>query len=197
MLASCQIEVKSIINIAQMDKTAQSELHRLFLIESLPEPLTPASRHLQIFDRYIEGTRIRLRRIRDPYSNEWNRILQKRVTSAAGAEVKLSEVHLDESEFSILDRLAGPELRKNRYFYEFDLVGFSFDVFLGPLKGITLARAEFEALDKANDFSPPVFSVIEVTNEPFFSGEHLVDKNFADVTAEIERLAALPNKTGS
>jgi len=51
-----------------MNKTAQTELHRLFLIERLPDPLLPASSHLQIFDNYIENTRMRLRQIHDPYS---------------------------------------------------------------------------------------------------------------------------------
>ena len=39
-----------------MNKTAQTELHRLFLIDGLPEPLMPASSHLQLFDNYIENT---------------------------------------------------------------------------------------------------------------------------------------------
>jgi hypothetical protein len=43
------------------DKTAQTELHRIFLIEGLPDPLTPASAHLQLFDNYIENTRLRIR----------------------------------------------------------------------------------------------------------------------------------------
>ncbi|MEO7539892.1 MAG: hypothetical protein ABIV21_07680, partial [Pyrinomonadaceae bacterium] len=61
-----------------MNKTAQTEMHRKFLVERLPEPLTAASSHLQIFDNYIEHTRIRIRRVRDPYSNTWTRMLQQR-----------------------------------------------------------------------------------------------------------------------
>jgi len=49
-----------------MNKTALPEYYRLFLIERLPEPLTPAGAHLQLFDNYIENTRLRLRLIRDP-----------------------------------------------------------------------------------------------------------------------------------
>ncbi len=61
-----------------MTKPAQTELHRLFLIERLPEPLTRASSHLQLFDNYIENTRMRIRSIRDPYLKTWTRILQQR-----------------------------------------------------------------------------------------------------------------------
>ena len=67
-----------------MNKPAMTELHRLFLIERLPEPLTRASAHLQLFDNYIENTRIRLRNIRDPYSKTWTRILQQRFAAVEG-----------------------------------------------------------------------------------------------------------------
>ncbi|CAN5236486.1 hypothetical protein BH20ACI2_BH20ACI2_00680 [soil metagenome] len=175
-----------------MNKTAQSEFHRLFLIEMLPESLGPASRHLQILDRYIEGTRIRFRQMRDPYSNERTQILQKRIETSGGAESRSAEVHLDDHEYSLFEQFGGPEIRKNRYFHEFDMVTYEFDVYLGQLKGLKLARADFETGDEARDFTPPVFSVIEVTNEPFFSGEHLANKDFSDVASEIERLAAMP-----
>ncbi len=175
-----------------MNKTAQSEFHRLFLIEKLPEPLGAASRHLQILDKYIEGTRIRLRQMRDPYSNERTQILQKRIDPSTGAESRSAEVHLDDHEYSLFDQFGGPEIRKNRYFHEFDLVTYTFDVYLGRLQGLKLARADFETGDAARDLALPGFSVIEVTNEPFFAGEHLANKDFSDVAVEIERLAAKP-----
>lgn len=172
-----------------MNKTAQSEFHRLFLIEKLPEPLGPASRHLQILDKYIEGTRIRLRQMRDPYSNERTQMLQKRIEPSTGAETRSAEVHLDDHEYSLFDHFSGQEIRKNRYFHEFDLVAYAFDMYLGQLKGLKLARAEFETGDEGRDFTPPDFSVIEVTNELFFSGEHLANKVFSEVASEIARLA--------
>ena len=87
-----------------MNKIAQTEFQRLFLIERLPEPLTPASSHLQLFDRYIENTRLRLRQVRDPYSNSWTRILQQHIPaiSDAFAATNLSEIHLNDAEFALL-----------------------------------------------------------------------------------------------
>ncbi len=178
-----------------MNKTAQLELHRLFLIETLPEPLSPTSSHLQILDRYIERTRLRLRHVRNPSSNESTRILQQRFVTVKGSETRLDEIHLNDQEYSLFEKLGGPEIRKNRYFHEFDLVTTAFDVYLGPLRGLTLARAEFESRAEMDSYATPAFSVIEVTNESFFSGEKLVYKSFADVTAEIERLTAIPHGT--
>ena len=91
-----------------MNKTAQTEFHRLFLIESLPEPLTHASSHLQIFDNYIENTRIRLRLMRDPSTSVWTRILQQRFAIDDGEATGDREVMVPTSnsrmwaEFSII-----------------------------------------------------------------------------------------------
>lgn len=175
-----------------MNKTAQTEFNRLFLIESLPEPLTPASSHLQIFDNYIENTRIRLRAIRDPYSKLWTHIIQQRYTLPTddGTITKLAEIHLNEAEHAAFERFEGREIRKNRYFHEFDRVSFAFDVYLGPLWGLSTAKVEFETRDQMESLIPPPFAIFEVTADPFFAGSSLVEKNFADIQAEVAKVAA-------
>lgn len=175
-----------------MSKPAQTELHRLFLIERLPEPLTRASSHLQLFDNYIENTRLRLRSIRDPYSNTWTRILQQHFRSVDGAYSvsKLAEIHLNEAEYAVFEHFEGREIRKNRYFHEFDLVSIAFDVHLGPLWGLNTARVDFETRERMDAFIPPPFAVFEVTNDEFFAGENLVDKKFTDIQAEVARIGS-------
>ncbi|MGE3467159.1 MAG: hypothetical protein AB7J13_09515 [Pyrinomonadaceae bacterium] len=175
-----------------MNKTAQTEHHRLFLIEGLPEPLTPASSHLQIFDNYVEDTRLRLRHVRDPYTKAWTRILQQRFAAGEDdlAVTKLAEIYLNDQEHSLFEQFEGREIRKNRYFHEFDLVPFVFDIYLGDLWGLNTAKVDFETHDKMANFTPPPFAVFEVTNDPFFAGEHLVTKKFDDVQAEVSRLTS-------
>ncbi len=171
-----------------MDKTAQNEWQRLFLIECLPDPLTPASAHIQLFDNYIENTRIRLRSVRDPYSRSWTRSLQQRF-AADGGVTKISEIHLNEGEYGIFERFEGREIRKNRYFHEFDHRMFAFDVYLGPLWGLNMAKAEFDSREAIESFQPPPFAVFEVTGDPFFAGSSLVTRTFADVQAELAKVA--------
>jgi CYTH domain-containing protein len=175
-----------------MNKPAMTELHRLFLIELLPEPLTRASAHLQLFDNYIENTRIRLRNIRDPYIKTWTRILQQRFAAVDGenAITKLVEMHLNDPEYAVFERFEGREIRKNRYFHEFDGVSFAFDVYLGGLWGLNTARVDFETRDAMENFVPPPFAVFEVTNDPFFTGVNLVSKTFADIQNEIARVGS-------
>ena len=176
-----------------MNKTAQTELHRLFLIDGLPEPLTPASSHLQIFDNYIENTRLRLRLIRDPYSKAWTRILQQRFSISEGelAVTKLAEIHLNEAEYAVFENFEGREIRKNRYFHEFDRLSIAFDVYLGDLWGLNTAKVDFETREMLESFLPPPFAVFEVTNDPFFAGDNLVGKNFGKIQAEVARIGAV------
>lgn len=173
-----------------MNKTAQTELHRLFLVERLPEPLTAVSSHLQIFDNYFKNTRMRIREIRDPYLNKWTRILQQRFPVAQGeySVTKLAEIHLDQGEYALFEQFKGREIRKNRYFHEFDNVLVAFDVYLGNLRGLHTARIDFEDRRRMEEFEPPLFAVFEITHDPFFAGENLVDRTFADIRAEVERI---------
>ncbi len=173
-----------------MNKTAQTELHRLFLVERLPDPLTPASSHLQIFDNYIAETRIRLRQIRDPYSKSWTRILQQRFPfdETHGTVSKIAEMYLNDAEYAAFERFEGREIRKNRYFHEIDRVSVAFDIFLGPLWGLNTARVDFETVEAMQNYLPPPIFIFEVSNDPFFAGASLVDKKFADVQAEVSKI---------
>jgi CYTH domain-containing protein len=174
-----------------MDKTNRTEMHRSFLIDGLPEPLTRASAHLQIFDNYIEGTRLRLRSVRDPDNGSWTRILQQRFPAAEDnlAVLKVTEIYLIDAEYAHFQIFEGSEIRKNRYFHEFDGRVFAFDVFLGALWGLNIARVELGSAEELDRFQPPPFAVLEVTSEPFFDGGVLVTKSFEDVRAELAKFS--------
>src|SRR2546427_3133688 len=52
-------------------KYARVERERRYLLQDLPQGLTRADYHLQITDNYITGTRLRIRKVRDPQTNKW------------------------------------------------------------------------------------------------------------------------------
>ncbi len=182
-----------------MSKTHRAELRRVFLIEDLPVPLTRASQHLQIFDNYIENTRLRLRSVRVPETKEWTWILQQREPLDLDlSEWKISEIFLNDAEhaaFEIFEgrevraneRVETNEIRKNRYFYQADEKQIEIDVFLGELWGLNLAKVYFETLEQLREFKLPL-AILEVTNSQFFVGRNLLGKNFADVQSEFEKL---------
>jgi len=175
-----------------MNKTAVTEYRRLFLIEKLPEPVEPKSAHIQIFDNYIEGTRMRLRLMRDPYSKNWTRVLQQILAEESSpGTVRTAEIHLDEAEYSNFEQFEGREIRKNRYFHEFDGQAFAFDVYLGDLWGLNTAELRSESFDGASAIELPSFAVFDVTNDPFFWGSNLVDRRFDDIREHITALGKI------
>ena len=171
-----------------MDKTYRNELRRLFLLEHLPEPLTRAAAHLQIFDNYIEKTRLRLRNVRVPETKNWTWILQQRfAVSEDSTHWKIAEIHLNQTEHELFERFEGREIRKNRYFHEADGKQIEIDVFLGKLWGLNLAKVHFETIEELRDFKLP-FAALEVTTDEFFQGENLVEKTFAEVQTQAAKL---------
>lgn len=176
-----------------MDKTYTNELHRLFLLHNLPEPLTPASSHLQIFDNYIENTRLRLRSVREPATKKWSRILQQRFPSENLGHWRIAEIYLNEVEHEKFEQFEGREIRKNRYFHDFDFHRFEIDVFLGDLWGLNTAKVLFDSEDDLQNFKMPNFIALEVTDDPFFYGETLVEKSFADVQNKVVEISQSNN----
>ena len=174
-----------------MNKTYTNELHRLFLLHNLPEPLTPASSHLQLFDNYIENTRLRLRVVREPATKKWTRILQQRFPAENLYSWRIAEIYLNEDEYKKFEQFEGREIRKNRYFHDFDLRQFEIDVYLGDLWGLNTAKILFETEEDLQNFKMPNFTVLEVTDNPFFYGDTLVEKNFADVQSEVAEISNL------
>ena len=168
-----------------MDKTYRNELHRLFLLHNLPEPLTAASSHLQLFDNYIENTRLRLRSVREPLTKNWTYILQQRLPAEDPGHLKIAEIYLNEDEHKQFESFEGREIRKNRYFHEFDFHEFEIDVFLGALWGLNTAKVLFKDADDLQNFKMPNFIALEVTDNAFFNGENLVGKKFTDVQEEV------------
>lgn len=173
-----------------MDKAYRTEFRRKFLIEALPEPLTRASRHLQLFDNYIANTRLRIRSVRDPETKAWTWILQQRTSAETGklCPMKVAEIHFNEAEHAVFETFEGEEIRKNRYFHDFDGMSFAFDLYLGRLWGLNIASVEFTDLASLDAYEPPRFAIYEITNDQFFLGENLVSRKFEDVQAEVEKI---------
>lgn len=135
---------------------------------------------------------MRLRNVRDPETREWSWLLQQRRYAEIDdlRYLKIGEIHLNEAEHAAFEAFEGNEIRKNRYFHEFDGNEFAIDMFLGELWGLNIASVELPDARSFADLEPPSFAVFEVTNDPFFLGENLVKKTFVDVQARVADLAA-------
>jgi CYTH domain-containing protein len=171
-------------------KYARRELERRFLLRELPEPLTRASEHVQIWDNYITGTRLRLRKIRTPKTRKWTMKLTQKFAPAPPdfSRTIITNTYLSAYEYQVLSIFEGNEIRKNRYPFEYQGRKYSIDVFLGALHGLILAETDFETDEELDSFTIPPFASIDVTNEEMFTGGRLVDLTTDELRVELGRL---------
>jgi CYTH domain-containing protein len=166
-------------------KYARIERERRFLLQDLPPPLTRAGEHVQIWDNYITGTRLRLRKIRIPATKEmkWKFSQKYALVESDFSRTVITNTYLSQYEYEVLSVFEANEVRKNRHPFIFEDRKFSIDVFLGPLTGLILAETEFETDDEMASLALPPFAVVEVTNDVRFTGERLADSSFDEIEA--------------
>jgi CYTH domain-containing protein len=176
--------------VAVESKYARIERERKFLLREMPEPLTRASEHVQIWDNYLTGTRLRLRKIRTPRTKKWTMKLTQKFApeSPDFSRTMITNTYLSAYEYEVLSVFEGNEIRKNRYPFELDGRKYSIDVFLGALWGLILAETDFETDEEMNGFTLPPFAVADVTNEEMFTGGRLVDSTIDELRPEMTRL---------
>ena len=151
-------------------KYALAECERRFLLARLPDQ--PVVRTAVITDRYLTGTRVRLRRMVETVEGRTTAFfkLTQKIPAMEGAPGLLTTMYLSEAEYGVFAALPAGELRKTRY----GMPPLGVDVFEPPLHGLTTAEAEFDSREKAASFTPPPFVVAEVTRDVRFSGGRLV-----------------------
>ena len=175
-------------------KYALVERERRYLLRDLPEGITRADPHLQITDNYMTGSRLRLRKVREPRSNKWTAKLTQKFAPNPDdlARTIITNTYLNALEAETLSSLFNSnEIRKNRYHFEFEGRKFTADMFLGDLFGLVLAEVGFETDEELDNFPAPAFALADVTNEPLFTGARLSELTFSDVRAEIARLGLI------
>lgn len=168
-------------------KYARLERERRYLLQDLPEGLSRADSHLQITDNYITGSRLRLRKVRDPRTNKWTVKLTQKFPAQPNdlSRTIITNTYLNALEAEVLSVFNTNEIRKNRYPFEFAGRKFSIDMFLGDLFGLVLAEVGFETDDELDTFPAPPFAIADVTNDHLFTGGRLCELTFSEVREEI------------
>jgi CYTH domain-containing protein len=171
-------------------KYARVERERRYLLQDLPEGLTRPDPHVQITDNYITGTRLRLRKVREPRSNKWTaKLTQKFAPDPTDySRTIITNIYLNALEVEALGISDANEIRKNRYPFEFEARKWSVDMFLGDLFGLVLAEVSFETDEELDRFPPPPFAIADVTKSELFTGGRLCELTFEDIRAEIVKM---------
>lgn len=166
-------------------KYARVERERRFLLTG-PPPAGVVVRR-RITDRYLRGTRLRLRReefldgAQSPADAAHDagtlrlKLTQKipahgQRTDRAHVQGLITTTYLSPAEYDLLAALPAEVLAKTRV----SVPPLGIDVFEPPLHGLVLAEAEFDDDVAARAFRPPEYCVAEVTHDPRFTGGRLV-----------------------
>jgi CYTH domain-containing protein len=170
-------------------KYALVERERRYLLQDLPEGMSRADAHVQITDNYVTGTRLRLRKVRDPQTNKWTvKLTQKFAPDKEDlSRTIITNLYLTALETETLAISEANEIRKNRYWFEFEGRKFSVDMFLGDLFGLVLAEVSFANDEELRSFPKPPFAIADVTNNEMFTGGKLSELSFADIREVIRR----------
>lgn len=150
-------------------KYSVPELERRFLLRELPPGVSDPRR---IRDRYLKGSRLRLRIVEDLDGQVLERKLghKRRIDEADPAATHHTSMYLDEAEAALLADLPGRSLVKVRWTIGTDGGRAAGDVFEGELESLIMLEAEFRTYEERAAFRPPAWVRQEVTHREEFSG---------------------------
>jgi CYTH domain-containing protein len=170
-------------------KYARVERERRFLLASAPTASAGAGSR-RITDRYLLGTRLRLRCVDWQESGDREFKFTQKLPSGRPGHVRglITNTYLSAAEYDLLAGLPAAVLAKTRI----SVPPLSVDVFDAPLHGLVLAEAEFGTDDAALLFPVPSAAVAEVTDDPRFSGGSLALAKRDDLLAWLSEYGIEP-----
>jgi len=147
-------------------KYARTEWERRWLVDTARRPSLDGEWMTKIEDRYILGTRIRLRRMTRPDLQEVKWKLTKKYECVDPSARPIVSSYLTQAEYEVLRALPAHELVKRRYHLLFSGRYWSVDVFEGPLQGLETIECEAEDDASLAALAPPDWALREVTHLP-------------------------------
>lgn len=171
-------------------KYARVERERRFLLAGPPSSSSAVAVR-SITDRYLVGTRLRLRCVeRLDLGTRTYKLTQKVPTELPGPVQGLTtNIYLSPDEYRLLASLPAAVLVKTR----FSVPPLGVDVFGPPLHGLVMAEAEFTDDAEAEAFAPPRECVAEVTDDARFTGGSLVRASRSEVLAWLAAYGIRPD----
>jgi len=161
-------------------KYARVERERSFLLAG-PPPASVGTARRRITDRYLPGTRLRLRRVEYLDSGACEFKLTQKVPGGRPGYVRglITNTYLSAAEYDLLASLPGEVLSKTRV----SVPPLSIDVFDPPLRGLVLGEAEFATDHAARSFPLPATAIAEITDDTRFTGGTLAHTRRHDLLA--------------
>ncbi len=159
-------------------KYARAEREQRWLLRSVPKG---ARGTVEIVDRYLTGTTLRVREVTSGDEVTWKLGQKVRADPTSPELAHHTTIYLSAEEHALLSQLPGAELRKTRRHLDFGGRTFAIDELHDPLEGLLLAEVELEPGEPRR--TQPPWADRDVTDDDRFSGARLATANEAEARA--------------
>lgn len=161
------------------------EIEKTFLVKKIPADLGKF-KSVKIKQGYLSDppSPLRIRQKGDKFE------LTKKIPLKEGdySSVEEINIYLREDEFNKLWPLVTRSLEKTRYLISLsDNLTAELDVFEGKLSGLAFVEVEFSSQKAMDEFEPPEWFGIDVTQEDFSANTFLAGKSFEEIEKIIKR----------
>ncbi len=157
-------------------KYGRIERERRWLLRALPS--IEWDRSVACVDRYLTGTRLRLRQMTEADGSVVYKLARKLPPQTPGVGV-MGNLYLAPNEYQLLVDLPAAVVEKQMYFAG----DWRVDVFDGALEGLVTAEIECDDAEQLAVLQPPFSVVRDVTADPLFSGATLAERAAAPLEA--------------
>jgi CYTH domain-containing protein len=157
-------------------KYARPELERRWQVDPALRPPVEGLNLVVIDDRYLTGTRLRLRRMTRSDGSAACKLTKKYETDRPEAR-PIVTTYLTEAEYAVFAALPALPMRKRRYHVPFEGRYWSLDLFEGALAGLELIEVEAPDETVLAALVPPSWTTKEVTHDPRYQCGSLAQTN--------------------
>lgn len=170
-MARARVISSNFREVEMIPKYAQIEFERRWLVENPPPPKNLAGvESSSIDDRYITGTRMRLRKTVNAKGETTYKLGKKYGPIKAGVE-PITNIYLTEAEYELYAKLPARTLSKKRYRVKEGEMRYSLDIH--EESGKCFAEAEARDERSLQKIPKPTFATREITGEDALSGASL------------------------
>jgi CYTH domain-containing protein len=166
------VSLKSPEDEVRQPTYAKFERERRWLVDPGKRPSLDGAQVIRIEDRYIIGTRMRLRRMDDDTGRTAYKLSRKYEAVDPKARMIVT-AYLTGGEYAVFAALPAAVLVKQRYKLARDGLVFNLDLFEGALAGLELTEIEMPDEDSLLALGAPDWAGAEVTDDPAFQGGNL------------------------
>jgi len=152
-------------------KYSELEIERRWLVDDALLPGLSSLPMRLITDKYLENSRLRLRKIES--NGEFVYKFCKKYGKISEIAEPITNLYLSQEEYQLLADLPGRELTRQRYTYHYQEVKFSINVVIGQQAPV-IVEAEFESEADACQCEPPPFCTEEISSDPQYEAIRLI-----------------------